>query len=225
MEDDLAAAVEKGSNDAKRAAAGKLMMNMPWEPGEDDDNAPTDAVGGFNATIIYKKSGQGLKAENFAIIKLLDCWAQNKTNSHHELVTKETREGVEDVEGVSLMLDLKAPPDETNPEKEIDESPDGDWDPGNPTVGQELMTLCQKAGVVITPVLKVGSTRTEKEETPRFQMDGSLSDSKTIPGKKYYEVAGAEGRCYEQGCGKVEISWEHRLGSPKFPAKVRGFAT
>ena len=32
-------------------------------------------------------------------------------------------------------------------------------------------------------------------------MDGSLSDSKTIPGKKYYEVAGAEGGCYEVSHG------------------------
>ena len=30
---------------------------------------------------------------------------------------------------------------------------------------------------------------------------------------------------YDQGCGKVQISWEHRFGSPKFPAKERDFAT
>ena len=54
-----------------------------------------------------------------------------------------------EVKGVSLVLDLKVHPDETNPGKEIDESPDGDWDLGNPSVGQELMTLCQKAGVVM----------------------------------------------------------------------------
>ena len=134
-----------------------------------------------------------------------------------------TEERVDDVQEVFLVSVLKAPPDEEDSE----DLPDGDptqtmgnafilpkitWDPGNPSVGQELMTLCQKAGVMmmlcqkagvmITLVLKIGRARTEKEETPLFQMDGKLLDSKTVHGERYWtEVAGAEGGCYEVSHG------------------------
>ena len=40
-----------------------------------------------------------------------------------------------------------------------------------------------------------------EEMTIRCRKGGCLSDSKTIPGEKYYEVAGAEGGCYEVSHG------------------------
>ena len=54
-------------------------------------------------------------------------------------------ERVDDVQEVSLVSVLKAPPDE----EENKESADGDWDPGDPSLGQELIiTLFQKAGML-----------------------------------------------------------------------------
>ena len=84
---------------------------------------------------------------------------------------------MEDAQEVSLALDLKAPPDETNPEKEIEDSLDGDWERDS-KLGQKRIMMS----------LKAGSPNMEEEETTLLHMDGSLTNCKAFTEEKRMEL-------------------------------------